>query len=260
MAARKASVQLKAFGAEVRRLREEAKLTRTDLATRANVSRSYISQVESGSTRCRRDFAERLDKALGSTPTLAGAWDDMLRSACYPRYFTDFSVAESTAVMLRAYETTYVYGLFQTEAYARVLLVQDDPVQARLRRQAVLTREEPPLVSVVLDESVLYRQVGDKAVMREQLEHLLDLSHRPNVTLQIAPFTYCRGARASFTIATQADRAEVVYLENAGRGETNHEAIDLTLVNETFVRLQASALSVSDSRALIERIMIERWT
>jgi transcriptional regulator with XRE-family HTH domain len=260
MAARKASVQLKAFGAEVKRLREEGKLNRTELAGRATVSRSYISQVETGSTRCRRDFAERLDKALGSAPVLTNLWDDLLRSTGYPRYFTDFSVAESTAVLLRSYQTTYVDGLFQTEAYARVLLVKDDAVQARLRRQAVLDQEVPPLVSVVLDESVLYRQVGTKQVMREQLEHLLALMEREHITLQIAPIAYIRGARASFTIATQADRTEAVYLENAARAETSSEEEDLTRVTETFVRLQASALTVNDSRAPIERTLVERWT
>ncbi|GAA3924242.1 helix-turn-helix transcriptional regulator [Actinomadura viridis] len=260
MPTRKASPELKSFGTEVTRLREEAGLTRTELAALVTVSRSYVSQVESGNTRCRQDFAARLDKGLGTGTALFDAWNDLVRSTGYPRYFTDFSAAEKSAVMLRAYETTYIYGLLQIESYARVLLTTDEAVQGRMRRQNILARDHPPMICVVLDESVLYRQVGSSEVMHEQLGHLLSIFGRENIALQIAPVAYYRGVRASFTIATQPDRTEVLYLENAARGETNTDAEDLTQVSETFVRLQARALSVDDSRALIERTMVERWT
>ncbi|MFC6933761.1 multiprotein-bridging factor 1 family protein [Actinomadura yumaensis] len=80
----KADPQTITFGAEVARLREEAGLSRIELAKRANVSRSYIGQVETGTTRCRDDFAIRLDQALGTGTQLIDAWTDLLRSAAYP--------------------------------------------------------------------------------------------------------------------------------------------------------------------------------
>ncbi|MFD0688813.1 helix-turn-helix domain-containing protein [Actinomadura fibrosa] len=261
MPARKPSPELRAFGAEVTRLRESAGLTRTELAALASVSRSYVSQVESGNTRCREDFAKRLDKALGSGERLAQAWNKHLRSTPYPRHFTDFSSVEPTASVLRAYESRLVYGLLQTEHYMRALLETQDAVEARLRRQAILTREHAPTLFVILDATVLIREVGGRKVMREQLEHLIAVSEQQdNVHLQIAPIAYHRGAKASFAIATQPDRSEVVYLDRATGADTSTDAKELATVSETFSRLQAHSLSVCDSLDLIRKVVREQWT
>ncbi|WP_083598333.1 helix-turn-helix domain-containing protein [Actinomadura madurae] len=101
VAARKPTSKTVSFGAEVTRLREEAGLNRTELAARAAVTQSYISQVESGRTKCRRDFAERLDKALDSGTALVDEWDEVLRSSSYPKFFADFPRAEASADSLR---------------------------------------------------------------------------------------------------------------------------------------------------------------
>ncbi|MFI0482108.1 helix-turn-helix domain-containing protein [Actinomadura sp. 9N215] len=260
MAARKPTAKLLAFGAEVRRTREEAGITRTELGARVAVTRSYISQVELGRTKCRRDFTERLDKALETGTTLADKWDELVRSSGYPKYFADFPLAEASAVMLRAFEIRLVYGLFQTEAYAGAILESEEHVKERMQRQKILTKPNAPSVFVVLDESVLYREVGSPGIMREQLEHLIALSERNNITLQIAPMGYIRGARAPFVIATQPDRSELVYLDNCVTGETSGVPDDLATVTETFSRLQANALSPSASVELIRKVVSERWT
>ncbi len=260
MPVRKPSPKLRAFGAEVTKSREGAGLTRTDLAIRVAVSRSYVSQVESGSTRCREDFAKRLDDALSTGEALVKAWHQHIRETGYPKYFADFSTAEGTAALLRAYETRLVYGLLQVEAYARVILRSEEAVQARMRRQDLLTKEGAPTLFVVLDASILLRQVGSREVMREQLEHLIAMSARDNVILQIAPIAYHRDARASFTIATQADRSEAVYIETAVGGETSTEVSDLSSANETFSRLQAHSLSAGQSVEMMRKVVRELWT
>lgn len=81
--------------------------------------RGYIGQVERGETRCRRDFSERVDKALKCEGKLVEAWDELLRGTKYPKYFVSFPKKEASAVQLRSYEAYFVYGLFQTEGYAR---------------------------------------------------------------------------------------------------------------------------------------------
>ncbi|GAA0284674.1 helix-turn-helix transcriptional regulator [Actinomadura nitritigenes] len=260
MAARKPTSKTVAFGAEVTRLREEAGLNRTELAARSAVTRSYISQVESGRTKCRRDFAERLDKALDTGTALVDAWDELLRSSSYPKFFADFPCAEASADALRAFETRLVYGLLQTEAYASVLMNSDEAVRERMQRQKVLTKPYAPTVFVVLDESVLLREVGSAEIMREQLEHLIDMSERDNITIQIALIGYYRDARAPFVIATQPDRSEIVYLESNIGGETSAEPRDLALVSEAFSRLQAAALSPMASVELMRKVVRERWT
>ncbi|WP_067491487.1 DUF5753 domain-containing protein [Actinomadura hibisca] len=183
-----------------------------------------------------------------------------MRSRGYPRYFADFSEAESSAVMLRNYENRIVYGLLQARVYAEVILSNPRAVEERLRRQEILTRSNAPTLFAVLDESILYREVGGPEVMRAQLEWLQEVAGWPHVTLQIALMIFHRGARAPFTIATQPDRSEVVYLENAARGEASAEATDLSAVTETFARLQANSLSASASVSRIGKVVSERWT
>jgi transcriptional regulator with XRE-family HTH domain len=251
------------FGAEVRRLRKATGLNQEQLAGMVNVTRSYITQIESGRTRCRRDFALRLDRALKSGVTIVEAWDELLesiKSDKYPKFFVSFPKAEQSAIMLRAYEDRVVYGLFQTEAYASVLLLDGDAVSNRMRRQAVLSRDPAPAVSVVMDETVLYREVGGKAVMREQLSRLVELSEKDKINIQIAPISYVRNIWATFVIATLPDQGQVVYTTKAYGGETSTDPTHLAFVNEAVVTLQAEALNARDSRMLIEKVIEERWT
>ncbi|TMR00005.1 helix-turn-helix domain-containing protein [Actinomadura soli] len=251
------------FGAEVRRLRKAAGLNQQQLSDLVNVTRSYITQIECGRTRCRRDLALRLDRALKSGTTLVEAWDELLesiKSDKYPEFFANFPKAEQSANMLRAYEERIVHGLFQIEAYARVLLNDEDAIKNRIRRQEVLDRNPAPAVTVVMDESVLYREVGGKEVMREQLEHLIQLSHRDKVNIQIVPIQYIRNVWATFVIATLPDQRQVVYTAKAYGGETSTSPVDIALVNETMATLQAEALNVRDTRALIRKVIEERWT
>lgn len=260
MAARKPSMQLKAFGAEVTRLREEAGVQRAELARRVAVSRSYISQVELGRTRCRKDFAQRLDKALQTGTQIEDAWVDLLRSTSYPKYFADYPRAEASAAFLRAFEAMRVFGLFQTEAYMRRLLPTEVAVEARKRRQTVLERENPPLISVVLAEALLWTCVGSAEVMRDQCEHLVHVSEWPNVTLQVAPTSvHYQGLAGSFNLATQPSGDELLYMQTAIGGTTSDDREDILSVVSSFSAMQARALSVDDSREFLRKAAV-RWT
>jgi transcriptional regulator with XRE-family HTH domain len=199
----------RAFGAEVARLREEVGIGRADLARRISVSRSYIAQVESGTTRCRRDFAERIDKGLGAGTAVVEAWDEMLKVARYPKFFRDYPAAEAAAALLRAYEETYAYGLFQTPAYMRELAGDEDGLAGRVERQRrVLARAQPPTIAVIIGEAVLLREVGGREVMREQLDHLIEISEQGNVALQVAPIARYRGVSGELLHRHARRRAE----------------------------------------------------
>lgn len=259
MASRKPSMELKAFGLEVTRLREEVGIHRAELARRVAVTRSYVSQVESGNTRCRKDFAERMDEALGSGTQLQDAWEDLLRSTSYPKYFKDYPVAEGTASFLRAYELLFVFGLFQTEAYIRALLRKEEDVEGRIRRQAVLKRQDPPLINVVLAENVLWNHVGSAAVMREQCEYLLAVSDRENVTLQVAPLGHYSDVEGSFNLAIQLSGEELLYMPNARGGVSTDEKSDILQIASSFATMQANVLSTDDSREFLKKAVV-RWS
>ena len=146
--------EFQSFGAEVRRLRKAAGLNQQRLADLVHVTRSYITQIEAGRTRCRRETALRLDRALKSGTTLAEAWDELLesiKSDKYPEFFANFPKAEQSAIMLRAFEERIVYGLFQKEAYARALLGDEDAVENRIRRQEILSQNPGPVSSGVME-------------------------------------------------------------------------------------------------------------
>lgn len=255
--------ELLGFGTQVKRFREESGLKQGELAESVNVARSYISHVECGRTKCRRDFAVRLDSVLHADGKIVEAWDDLLeriRQVRYPTHFVAFPRAEAKADQLRVYEHYLIYGLFQTEAYARVLLVDDEAVATRMRRQDLLSRSPRPMMCVVMEESVLYRQVGSKEVMREQLEYLIALSLQQGIFLQIVRTSYLRGVRASFHIATQPDRAEVAYIIKATGGEISRDPEALSKVGGVMHTLMAQALNTEQSRALIGEVIEERWT
>ncbi|MFC4906227.1 helix-turn-helix domain-containing protein [Actinomadura gamaensis] len=253
---------LLSFGEGVRQIRLARKRNQTELAARTNVSRSYVGLVETGRTRCRHDYAVRLDSALDAQGQITQAWTDLLqdlKAARYASHFGNFPRAEGTANMLRTFEERLVYGLFQTEAYASALLLNESKVRARMKRQERLSQTDPPSIHSVMDESVLYREVGDRETMREQLEFLYELSYRPTITIQLLPVVYVRNLWSCFAIATQSDQKELGYTVKAYGGETSSDPKDLAMLNETFARLQAEALNIRETRSQIRRALDQRW-
>jgi hypothetical protein len=182
----------------------------------------------------------------------------LLQGKGYPRYFADYTKAESSAILIRSFQAFVVDGLLQVEAYARVVVGTDEALNGRMKRQSVITKDDAPMVCVVLDESVLHREVGDRAVMREQLEYLISASRLPNVTLQIAPTGYYR-VQGSFAIATQPNGGDVAYLRHLTGGNTTTEPADIVRAETAFATLQAGALSPSASRDMIRSVIDERY-
>ncbi|MGI5165033.1 helix-turn-helix domain-containing protein [Spirillospora sp. CA-253888] len=260
VASQKITPELLVFGEEVHRLRTVAGLNQEQLAALVNVTRSYIGQVERGITRCRRDFAERMDAALKSGTHLQDTWDELIRGTKYPKHFVKFPKAEASSTLLRAYETHLVYGLFQTEAYATALIKRPEGVAVRMNRQKRVLSEPRPKIFLVMEEGVLYRQVGTRANMAEQLEFLAEISCRDDTCVQVIPMpVYVEEARASFGLATQEDRSEAAYIVNATGGETTTDERHLSELAQAFARLQAESLNVRDTRALIEKVIEEQW-
>ena len=188
---------LAAFADELRAQRDQAGLSRDELAARVNYSASLISMIESGHRSPSRDFAARCDEALAAPGTFARL-EARLRDVPFSSGFRPFQPYENQAAALRLFEHSLVPGLLQTEAYARAVLethpntpaeVVEERVAARMARQAVLDRDEPPppLLWVLLDEHVLTRQIGSAKVMHDQLTHLAALARRPNITVQVIP-------------------------------------------------------------------------
>ncbi|WP_328341166.1 helix-turn-helix domain-containing protein [Streptomyces violaceus] len=254
------------FGSELRRYRESAGLSQKELGDCIFCTGSLVGQIETAHKVPTREFAERADAALmtdGSFSRLVGL---VLRSQL-PSWFQPFVELETRASYISTYQCQLVYGLLQTEAYARAVLgveqtdKLDEMVAARMDRQLVLRREQPPVLWTVLDEAALYRQIGGREVMRDQLEHLLGLFGQPWTHLQILPFAAGQHAAmmGSFTLLRFDGDPDIHYSESYDQG---HMTANPDVIRERsvgYARLQADALSERESAALIARVMEERY-
>jgi DNA-binding XRE family transcriptional regulator len=253
---------LKLFGSEVKRYRSLSGLSQDQLGDKVPVCGSHIGKIERGETRCDRAIAVKLDGILDTRGALPSLWDELVLDAAFPVWF-DWPQVESEADSLATYQCLVVDGLLQTEDYASALLGGDKAATAaRMKRQAILLREDPPppRISALLAEGVLRNQVGDRDVMRGQLEHLLSITS-PRLPVQIVPGPLRPVDTAgAFVLATLPDRTEVAYVETALRGITVSEADDIRLLSEAYDEIRSRALPVEMSKELIGRILEEQWT
>jgi len=262
------------FGAEVRRWRTAAGLSQEQLGQRVGYSGAQVGKVETGERAPSQEFAQHCDQALPGAGglflriyNLARRWD-----GGYPSWFVEWVQAEGRAITLHTWEPLLIPGLVQTPEYARVLFQAwrsartdaelDQLVSARIERQLIFERPNPPSLWAVIDEGVLTRCVGSPQTMRDQLAHLLDVSDRLRITIQVVPAG--TGAHAgllgAFAIAGFGDAPGLVYLESPDQGQTTQRSSVVVKVSETFDTLRAEALPRGASRDLIRKVAEERWT
>jgi transcriptional regulator with XRE-family HTH domain len=258
------------FADELRAVRSRAGLSQDQLAAQINYSGSLIAMIESQRRVPRLDLAQRCDEALNTGGTFA-RMHKHLRTAPFPTSFRPFVEHEAAATSLRNSQHVLIPGLLQTPKYARAVLATrpntgedeiDELVAARLDRQAILDRDNPPLLWVLIDEGVPHREVGGAKVMHEQLLYLAEISHRPNVTVQVVPYEAGAhsGLLGAFAIAEFDDAPSIVYLETAAEGQTVEEPSVVAKVALTFETLRSEALPRSASRDLIMKVAEQRWT
>lgn len=174
---------------------------------------------------------------------------------------------EAKASYISTYQAQVVYGLLQTEEYARAVLgvedrsKVDEMAAARMERQRILKRDQPPALWVILDEAALLRDIGGRDVMRWQLAHLLSFQDNPWVQVQVLPFRTGQhaGMMGSFNLLRFDDDPDLFYMDGYDQG---HMTANPDVIKERsvgYARLQASALSPEDSAKLITRVMEERY-
>ncbi|MEU8883744.1 helix-turn-helix domain-containing protein [Streptomyces hydrogenans] len=254
------------YGSELRRLREDSGLSQADLGAIVFCTGSLVGQIETARKVPSREFSERIDAALmtgGFFTRLVGL---VLRSQL-PSWFQEYAEMEAKAAYISTYQSQMVYGLLQTEEYARaVLSVEqtdrlDKMLAGRMERQRILRREQPPVVCVVLDEAVLHREIGGREVMRAQLEHLLGHAGEPWVQIQILPNAVGEhpGLLGSFNLLRFDTDPDLFYCETYDSG---HMTANSQVIRERslgYARLQAMAASPKESAELIARVMEERY-
>ncbi|WP_033210075.1 helix-turn-helix domain-containing protein [Streptomyces bikiniensis] len=257
-----------AYGAHLRRMREERSWTQEDLAEPMGCSSQHISALETGRKSPTLPFSRRADQVFGLTgskESFEREWRDM-RHGVLLEGFPEYVGYEGRAVEIRLFEIGIVPGLLQTPEYARVLANSavkrgaitpeqaDERVAFLAARQATLEREQPPMVFVVMDESCIRRPIGGAEVMDAQLERLVEFTDRPNALLQIAP--YSMGERRTFdlpvNLLTLADRSVAGYTESQAQGHFDRQMTSVVPMLTAYHQLQAASLSQAESVAAIQ--------
>ncbi|MFF5005019.1 helix-turn-helix domain-containing protein [Streptomyces phaeochromogenes] len=254
------------YGFELRRHREAAGLTQKQLGDVINYTGSLVGQIETARKVPTPEFSERADAALGTDGLLSRLVSLVMRSQL-PAWFQQVAELETHAKAIYIFQPQLVHGLLQTKAYARAVLGAmndsdlDNRTAARIARQRILGKDNPPAFWAVLSEAVLYQKIGGREVMREQLLRLLSYERHPRVNIQVLPYEagVHAGLMGAFNVFHFASDPTIVYSEDyeTGHATANPDAVDSRSLR--YDHLQAAALSVKDSAALIRHVVEERY-
>jgi transcriptional regulator with XRE-family HTH domain len=271
---RPTSTARRELGNELRRLRADRRAA--GVAAALGWSESKLSRIETAHTAITEADLDRL-LTVYEVPAddrdrlrdlarrgRARAWWTPYRSSV-PDPYDEFVALEAEAVWISEWESQVVPGLLQTDEYARAVIevgadVGDEAVihrrlALRMARQAVLTREPPPTLLMVLDEAVLHREVGGAAVLRRQLTKLATVGLRPGLEIRILPFS--AGAHAgqaeSFMVLEfgAGTRGPIVHSEGLIGGLFRVKPDEVEVYRDALADLRERSLSAEDSRTVI---------
>lgn len=272
------SVRQRRLAAELRRLRERRGLTGDEVADRLTWSTAKVSRIENARTGAKiGDVLRLLDLyqvdggrredliSLAHDAAQRGWWEEYRD---LPSPLADFIALEAEATAVREWGSTVFPGLLQTEAYARNVIggwsdlatlppqELERRLDVRMRRRDLLNQARPLELSVVLDESVLQRRIGDQKVMREQLEHLCRMTDMPNVTVQILPLDVAHSVLAESFILLEFSPVhdivfpDIVHTESLTISHFAEEAVTY-MYRLAYTSLADQAFDTTESRRRI---------
>ncbi|MEU5520532.1 helix-turn-helix transcriptional regulator [Streptomyces sp. NPDC047860] len=274
-------------GVQLAGFREDAGLSQDQAARSVGFSGAKLSRIESG--KGRRPPTESDVRALlnlyGTDDYEASVLLKLLRRAgepgwwqrydkrLMPEWFDRLVGLQEAAATIRTFEIQYVPGLLQTAAYTRAVVERGLPnapasevqrrVELRMRRAELLQREAPPQLWAVIDESVLLRVLGSRAVMREQLEHLVTMAERSNVTVQIVPLDVTNASAPAIPVTYLRfgglDLPDVVYLEHIRSANFLEDRDETEEYRIALDRLADEALKPRDSVEMLRSTIKERY-
>jgi transcriptional regulator with XRE-family HTH domain len=263
---------VRAFGALLRAHREAAGLGKTQLADLLGCTGQWIAMVENAVKPPSEAFAIDLDTYFKMPVNdFHCMWEELKRAGKHrvlPPGFEAYIQLESEARSMRQYEALLVTGILQTEQYARDVLKSgqnldalEQLVASRMERQAIMERGDAPRLWFLTDETVIRREIGSGEAMRDQLQRLLTVAERPNITIQVIPShagSY-PGLEGSFTILSFDRAPDVAYMEGpGGHGTVVQKPDQVSALAVRFDLVRAAALSERESLALIAAVMENR--
>ncbi|ASF06614.1 hypothetical protein NBRGN_078_00550 [Nocardia brasiliensis NBRC 14402] len=263
-----------AVGGQLRALREECGITREAAGDYIRGSHAKISRLELGRTGFKeRDILDLLTLYGVTDPDQRAVLVDLARGAnqpgwwhsyndLLPSWFETYLGLEGAAQTIRTFEGQLVPGLLQTDEYTHAVIAVSHHnaeatrrVELRRRRREILDIENGPALWAVLDEAVLHRPIGGRSVLRNQIRHLVTMSDKRNVTIQVLPYQAGGhpAAGSSFTMLrfTERELPDIVYLEQLTSALYLDRREDLQLYREVMDRLAVQAEQPDRSRELL---------
>ncbi|WP_432144035.1 helix-turn-helix domain-containing protein [Streptomyces sp. bgisy084] len=255
------------LGSKVRELRESKGWSQGALAGKVFTSVARIAQVELATDPPNADLCQRLDDTLEARGALMELLPLLGRSQ-FEEWAKVFLSRQAEAVKIHEFSQV-VPGLLQTPGYARAMVASarifhkrdpDEIVQDRMERQEILRRPKPPWLWVILAESTLYHVVGNRQVMAEQLEALLEAGAHEHVHIQILPYeaTVPAALGGSLSVLVMSGGEQVAYMEGI-RGGSLLEGDDATPYSVLYDRLHGNAIGHDASADLIRRVLEEKY-
>lgn len=246
------------LGRRIRRLREKAGLTQTELGTLVLSNKTTISDIELGHQAPRLAFVEKLEKALNADGVLHELYNLVNIGIQESVVVAD---VERDAIALTDWESRVMPGLLQTSDYMRAAMSTSVPasrldreVTIRLARQKVLRT----LVSgwFVLGEPVLRWAYGDPEVMRGQLAHLESIATMPNIGIQVMPYTHTRhpGGDGPLRVVEYRDKPGIWFTEGPRSGRMSDDRQEVMQAMHSLNQVRAAALPVHESVEYIRHI------
>ncbi|MEV5412454.1 helix-turn-helix transcriptional regulator [Thermopolyspora sp. NPDC052614] len=271
------------LGRELRRLRERIEMIGDEVAARLNWSTAKVSRIENAKTLPTARDVEALLELYGADRDVRRELLELRRGAAQKGWWEEYRGAlqadlipllglEVEATTVRNWESQIVPGLLQTQEYARAVMEHNQQiiqvphswlrarVEARMMRQKILLLEANPVTLLaVFEESVLRRQFGDSAVMRGQLQKLIEISELDHVEMRILPQeTPPSMPTGPFVHLTLPDFPDTVYLEDFFGAHYVEDPERVYAYERAFEHLMDMALDEESSRRLIQKAL-ERW-
>lgn len=259
---------LAALGRQLKAWREEAGIRAADFGTEVGYGEDLVRKVEAGKRIPRPEYLDRADEALRAGGKISAMKADM-EQVRYPKKIRDLKRREGKAVEIGTYNNHNIYGLLQTEEYARALFRTSRPaytpdemermVSGRMSRQSIFQRCPGPALSFVQEEVTLRRPIGGTMVLRRQLEHLLEVIQLPNIEFQVMPTIRedHAGMEGLIELLKFADGSAVGRAEGAFYGRPVSDPKQLRILELRYGIIRAQALTPQESRAFIEELLGE---
>ncbi|WP_399133136.1 helix-turn-helix domain-containing protein [Streptomyces sp. Li-HN-5-11] len=262
------SDSLKTFGAVLKALREEARLTQEQFAPLVRYSVAYIAKIEQGKRFPPRDLLERSEEVLGAVAgrVLGAAARSLTRKAGLASWFRQWAGIEEEAISLYAYECRAIPGLLQPEPYIRAVFDRRLPpvteeqlnreVAARLDRQQIIMQRPNTAFSFVIEQAVLERSLGGSQVTRAVIDHLLSMGRLRNVEIQLMPLhqeDHC-GVDGHMYLAETPDHRWLGYTEGQRSSNLISAPNDVSVLLQRYGKLRAQAHDCRATVSLLEQM------